>query len=485
MGGPVTQTFTYDDLYRLTGATGVFQTAPGRTDRYNLGLTYDTIHNPLTKRQTHEVVQPSGSVVAQQKTTYAFTYRYAGAQPHAVTGVDDRTYRYDANGNQLNWTHDQNGTRREITWDEENRIQAIADNGRTLRYTYDHAGQRVVKRGPGGETVYVNPFFSIRNGTDGTKHVYAGDRRIVSKPMKQDRPESNPRGQPPQEKDLFFYHPDHLGSAAFVTDENGSLSQHEEYFPFGESWVEEGNAGERTPYQYNDQELDDETGLYYYGARYYDPRISHWLSVDPALSAYLGRGETAEDEDDDDPARRLPRAGFLEYNRTAPDEAADLSIPGVYDSSNLALYAYAGQNPTTFIDEGGLGKKTKGKKPTVSKSKVVGGTTHVTVQIPISKKTNFYKTARHMRRAVKRGHPTTLTINRPGAAANRALSLKGVKTKSGKDRDEYPPAMFTQGGTGAHIRHIKSGDNRSMGAHLGNVLSSYSDGTQVKFKFDK
>lgn len=116
---------------------------------------------------------------------------------------------------------------------------------------------------------------------------------------------------------------------------------------------------------------------------------------------------------------------------------------------------------------------------------IAGGVTKVTVQIPIDQNTKFYKTARHMRRGVKRGHPTTLTINRPGAAANRAASLKGIATKSGKDRDEYPPAMFTQGGAGAHVRLIKAGDNRSMGAHLGNLLQPYTDGTQVKFKFKK
>jgi RHS repeat-associated protein len=57
--------------------------------------------------------------------------------------------------------------------------------------------------------------------------------------------------------------------------------QHLEYFAFGETFVEEHSNTNRTPYLFNGKELDDETGLYYYGARYYDARTSIWVSVDP------------------------------------------------------------------------------------------------------------------------------------------------------------------------------------------------------------
>ncbi|GJM65019.1 RHS repeat-associated core domain-containing protein [Persicobacter diffluens] len=61
--------------------------------------------------------------------------------------------------------------------------------------------------------------------------------------------------------------------------------QHLEYFAYGETFVEEHSNTHRTPFLFNGKELDDETGLYYYGARYYDPRSSVWLSVD-ALSEH-------------------------------------------------------------------------------------------------------------------------------------------------------------------------------------------------------
>ena len=103
-----------------------------------------------------------------------------------------------------------------------------------------------------------------------------------------------------------YYHSDHLGSASYITDLDGQLVQHIEYIPFGEVFLEERNNHWNTPYLFNGKELDDEirrsgfvntykkqlknseqTGLYYYGARYYDARVSQWLSVDPLAEKTL------------------------------------------------------------------------------------------------------------------------------------------------------------------------------------------------------
>ena len=83
------------------------------------------------------------------------------------------------------------------------------------------------------------------------------------------------------EKLQFYYHPDHLGSSSYITNLDGEVVQHIEYVPFGEVFIEERNSIWNTPYLFNAKEFDEETGLYYYGARYYDPRLSVWLSVDP------------------------------------------------------------------------------------------------------------------------------------------------------------------------------------------------------------
>lgn len=80
---------------------------------------------------------------------------------------------------------------------------------------------------------------------------------------------------------VFFYHPDHLGSTSYVTDADGNIAQHVEYIPYGEVFVEERNNSFSTNYLFNAKELDNETGLYYYGARYLDPTGGMWLSGDP------------------------------------------------------------------------------------------------------------------------------------------------------------------------------------------------------------
>jgi RHS repeat-associated protein len=73
-----------------------------------------------------------------------------------------------------------------------------------------------------------------------------------------------------------------------MTDASGEVYQHLEYFAFGETFVEEHSNTDRTPYLYNGKELDEETGLYYYGARYYDVRTSVFISVDPLAEKYPG-----------------------------------------------------------------------------------------------------------------------------------------------------------------------------------------------------
>ena len=318
-GGPTAQTFSYDDLSRLVEAFGSYEFMPDKFDRYHMTQSYDSIHNLLGKNQSHEIVEPSGTTTPQHKTTYDFAYAYGSPKPHAATHIGQQTFTYDANGNQTGWTDDVSGQSRTIVWDEENRIQSLFDNGHEKTYKYDDTGERVIKRGPQGETAYVNQFFTMRNRTIGTKHVFVGTTRIVSKLMKQDRPDGGPPGNQTLEKDQYFFHADHLGSSNYVTDANGDIFQHTEYFPSGETWVDESSNKQRTPYLFSGKELDEETGLYYYGARYYDPRTGAWQSPDPAVDRYL----------------------------------AGLSQGGVYNSNNLNLYAYAYQNPVKYSDPNG------------------------------------------------------------------------------------------------------------------------------------
>ena len=120
----------------------------------------------------------------------------------------------------------------------------------------------------------------------------------------------------------FFYHPDHLGSSSFITNLEGEVVQHIEYVPFGEVFIEERNNIWNTPYLFNAKEFDEETGMYYYGARYYDPRLSLWMSTDPMESL-------------------TPDASSYRYLRNNPLRFIDPT--GLFDTDSEALQ-YANEN---------------------------------------------------------------------------------------------------------------------------------------------
>ncbi|UFH60178.1 RHS repeat-associated core domain-containing protein [Sulfurovum mangrovi] len=223
-----------------------------------------------------------------------------------------------------------------IEWDEENRIKTVtdggSDNGHTSYYVYDASGERSLKRTAQGETFYVNPYFVIREGEVASKHFFAGSQRIATKLTKQESQTVHGKGgsNKPQkiiyEKEQYFYHPDHLGSSSFVTDERGKVYEHLEYFPYGETFAHEHSNTQVTPYRFTGKELDEVTGLYYYGARYYDPRTSVWQSPDPILGEYMsGQGNA-----------------------------------GVFNPKNLSLFTYTYNNPVNLVDPDGMLTKEEG-----------------------------------------------------------------------------------------------------------------------------
>ncbi|HYD92223.1 MAG TPA: RHS repeat-associated core domain-containing protein, partial [Flavobacterium sp.] len=141
--------------------------------------------------------------------------------------------------------------------------------------------------------------------------------------------EMGPMMAPPAETLIYFYHPDHLGTATFLTDGNGQLYQFYLNLPFGETMAEQHSLTEdyETPYKFNAKEMDRETGYYYYGARYYNPEISIWLSVDP-LAIY-------------NPISEIEFYGDGDHNG------------GVFNSQNLNVYGYCYQNPIKYYDPNG------------------------------------------------------------------------------------------------------------------------------------
>jgi hypothetical protein len=81
---------------------------------------------------------------------------------------------------------------------------------------------------------------------------------------------------------------------------------------------------------------------------------------------------------------------------------------------------------------------------------------------------------------VRQDFEKVLHIDRSDTDGNRRAALRGVATAEGMDRDEYPPAMSAEGGAGADVRLVPSGENRSAGAYMGAALGAYCDGAHFR-----
>lgn len=227
----------------------------------------------------------------------------------------NRDFTYDGSGNQTKSVYRGSDTR-EITWNEDDEPITIAFNTQVRsKNLYDGEGQRAVSQhlvSALEETAYVSPDLTIRDGKYLTKHVYAGTTQLASKM------DSAWLNYPP----TLYFHTDQLNSTQYASMDDQTLIQHDEYFPSGELWRDETDSRYELArrHTFTGKELDIGTGLYYFGARYYDGHTSQWLSPDPILGRYL--------------------EGAI--NR------------GVYSPKNLGLYTFAWNNPTTRIDSNGL-----------------------------------------------------------------------------------------------------------------------------------
>ncbi|MEU4162124.1 SpvB/TcaC N-terminal domain-containing protein [Actinoplanes sp. NPDC026670] len=334
LGGTGTQTFSYDDLNRLTGSAGTYRPASGLTDRYTLSLTYDSLGDITLKDQTHDLVTADAVATPQTPTSYRQAYAYDSDQPHAPSTAGPFTFKYDLNGNMIQRTGP-NKAKLQLTYNDADQmtcstgtgtstaesgddVELVADTGdrckggqgRSVEYVYDDQGDRVVKDGGSGNvSVYPSQTYTQRNKS-AYKHIFVGDTRLVSKLVQ-------PAGT--AENGQFYFHTDHLGSTSYGTDSTGRVVEHARYLPSGESWAGERTTAIPSPYGFAGKELDTETGLHYFGARYYDARTALWQSPDPQLPGYLDGGP------------------------------AD----GVGNPGNLAAYTYSSNNPVRITDPDG------------------------------------------------------------------------------------------------------------------------------------
>lgn len=156
-------------------------------------------------------------------------------------------------------------------YDTENHLTRVDKNGNNIAlYYYDGDGGRQKTIVGGVITTYVGSLYE-ESGTRKTKYFFLGDTRVASS----------------TNGNILYYHGDHLGSANVLTDASGVKKELTEYEPFGKISRSNklGSSDEIARYYFTGQKLDDETGLYFYNARYYDPSLGRFISPDTIVQS--------------------------------------------------------------------------------------------------------------------------------------------------------------------------------------------------------
>jgi RHS repeat-associated protein len=183
-----------------------------------------------------------------------YTYPINHIRPYAVSSVGATNYDYDDNGNM----HTRGS--QTLTWDVENRVTAVTGGASFL---YNGDGNRVKKTENGETILYVNKYFEKNLDTEEvTTYYYLGGKLVAQR----------------KGTTLEYLHQDSLNSTSVVSDDDGVLVSSISYLPYGE--IRSGSVP--TDKLFTGQRLDD-AGLYYYGARYYDPTIGRFVSADPTV----------------------------------------------------------------------------------------------------------------------------------------------------------------------------------------------------------
>lgn len=213
----------------------------------------------------------------------------------ADAGPYTGTYQYDAYGNM---TRLPNLAR--LDWNAMDQLRRIdLGGGGTAHYVYDVGGQRVRKvidrlgtlrlewiflggvmifrrrRRDTGQLLFERRTVHIN---DNAGAIAQADTKTVD--INNDDP-VNALDTPL----IRYQHGNHLGSCGIETGVSGQVVSYEEYHPFGTSAYRANRAGydlSLKRFRYSGKERDDESGLYYFGARYYAPWLGRWTSADPA-----------------------------------------------------------------------------------------------------------------------------------------------------------------------------------------------------------
>jgi len=228
------------------------------------GYDYDKIYQ-LTKA-THPL-----------RPEEAFSYDPVGNRLNTSVDLDnalmedgDYTYAYDYNGNLIEKVSKGTGEKTSYFYDFENRLVKVESPGLIAQYKYDPFGRRIEKNVNGAITRYTYDGPNILLEYDGENDIKS---RYLHTLAIDDILSVEQGGK------VYYYQKDGLGSVVALTDEAGQVVQSYEYDSFGKIVNQTGSI--RNPFTYTGREYDEETGLYFYRARYYDPNAGRFFTKDP------------------------------------------------------------------------------------------------------------------------------------------------------------------------------------------------------------
>jgi RHS repeat-associated protein len=310
-----TQDFTYDAIYRLIQAKGREQINNGDfsiednwyDNGYTVPLGSDAAQN-YTQKYVYDNV---GNILSLQHIagsgSYTRTYDYVsdcnrlnGTTEDTAEVPPDYSYPYsysydgDARGNMTTMPHLSN-----LSWNEQNELGQITRGDNTTNYQYG-GGQRIRKytvkdTGTNEERIYFGSLEIYRRLDSSnvitfervTVHISDDTGRIA---MNETYDADIYSDSTPSELTRYIYS-NHLQSASIELDEGAGIISYEEYHPYGTTAYQMTNhdvqaAAKR--YRFTGKEKDEESGLYYHGARYYIPWLGRWTASDPLESKFGG-----------------------------------------------------------------------------------------------------------------------------------------------------------------------------------------------------
>jgi RHS repeat-associated protein len=153
------------------------------------------------------------------------------------------------------------------------------------------------------------------------------------------------------EAEIYYFHPDHLGSASWITDQDGRAIQHLQYLPFGETRLDQRTTGWSSRYTFSGKEKDEESGYSYFGARYYNSDLGIWLSPDPLSD--LAPHQTPYAYCSNHPINRIDPNGMWDGNYYTSD-GTWLGWDGINDGNIYIVADYSDQSYVSGNTTNGL-----------------------------------------------------------------------------------------------------------------------------------